>query len=265
MKCPKCGYMSFDFNQICPKCSKDISVERDKMSLPPFRPAPPSLLGALTGEAGDSNVGLESGGSAAFASSGGEAPFSPEDSQTIEAMEEAFEDSQSLEMQIEATPEEEIPFSAEKSDEELSADLEDLIIDSSDAPSIDPELETEDDAVSLDFEDLPDDGTETVFDENMSVRGESGDSLSLDLDPLEFDTDNESTSLDLEEPSDEEPLSAFEEDITVTGEDEFATAIDEMISDDAPEPLDSDGEIESVDLEDLELDLELDQPNGKPS
>jgi len=77
MKCPKCGYMSFDFNQICPKCSKDIAVQRDKMSLPSFRPAPPSLLGALTGETGDSNIGLSVDGSAAFAATGGEMPFSP--------------------------------------------------------------------------------------------------------------------------------------------------------------------------------------------
>ena len=129
MKCPKCGYMSFDFNQICPKCSKDIAVERDKMSLPSFRPAPPSLLGALTGETSDSNIGLSVGGSGTFAATGGETPFSPEDSQTIEAMEEAFEDSQSLEMQIEATPEEGIHFPTEAEGEDLSADLKDLIID----------------------------------------------------------------------------------------------------------------------------------------
>ena len=54
MKCPKCGYVSFDYNLTCPKCERDISLEQEKLHLPSFRPEPPSLLGALTGEANDS-------------------------------------------------------------------------------------------------------------------------------------------------------------------------------------------------------------------
>ena len=50
MKCPKCSYISFDYNEICPKCNKDISGEREKMNLPKFRPNPPFLLGSLVGE-----------------------------------------------------------------------------------------------------------------------------------------------------------------------------------------------------------------------
>jgi hypothetical protein len=52
MKCPKCNYVSFDYNQVCPKCNKDISAEQLRMNLPTYRPSPLSLLGALTGEAG---------------------------------------------------------------------------------------------------------------------------------------------------------------------------------------------------------------------
>ena len=49
MKCSKCGYTSFDYNQVCPKCNKDITSERESLNLPSYRPNPPSLLGALTG------------------------------------------------------------------------------------------------------------------------------------------------------------------------------------------------------------------------
>jgi hypothetical protein len=49
MKCTKCSYISFDYNEICPKCNKDISFEREKMNLPTFRPNPPFLLGSLAG------------------------------------------------------------------------------------------------------------------------------------------------------------------------------------------------------------------------
>ncbi|RLB12335.1 MAG: hypothetical protein DRG63_11820 [Deltaproteobacteria bacterium] len=64
MRCPKCGYISFDYNMACPKCNKDISGEQKKLNLPPFMPDPPALLAALTGEAGDSQLGLHVGGMA---------------------------------------------------------------------------------------------------------------------------------------------------------------------------------------------------------
>lgn len=51
MRCPKCHYISFDYNQVCPKCNKDISVEQEKLNIPAFKPDPPSLLGALLGDA----------------------------------------------------------------------------------------------------------------------------------------------------------------------------------------------------------------------
>ncbi|SPD76097.1 hypothetical protein PITCH_A830005 [uncultured Desulfobacterium sp.] len=39
MKCPKCSFISFDFNQSCPKCKKDLSELRAKLNTPSFRPA----------------------------------------------------------------------------------------------------------------------------------------------------------------------------------------------------------------------------------
>jgi hypothetical protein len=58
MKCPKCGFISFEYNQSCPKCNRDITAEAKKLNLPTYRPNPPSLLGALTGEADESYRGL---------------------------------------------------------------------------------------------------------------------------------------------------------------------------------------------------------------
>jgi len=56
MKCPKCDYVSFDYNQVCPKCEKDISDEQAKLNLPQYRPNPPYLLAMLTGEIYESDV-----------------------------------------------------------------------------------------------------------------------------------------------------------------------------------------------------------------
>lgn len=59
MKCPKCGYISFDHHNACPKCKKDISAERGKLNLSDFTPSVPFLLGALTGMADDSIMEIE--------------------------------------------------------------------------------------------------------------------------------------------------------------------------------------------------------------
>jgi hypothetical protein len=51
MKCPKCSFISFDFNQSCPKCKKDLSEVKAKMNLPSFRPVVfdlPSFAGQLS-------------------------------------------------------------------------------------------------------------------------------------------------------------------------------------------------------------------------
>jgi hypothetical protein len=51
MKCPKCSYISFDHNEVCPKCNKDIGAEQRRMNHPTYKPSPPFLLGSLLGEA----------------------------------------------------------------------------------------------------------------------------------------------------------------------------------------------------------------------
>lgn len=51
MKCKKCGFISFDFNQACPKCNRDLAYEQRSFNLPSFRPNPPMLLRRLLGEA----------------------------------------------------------------------------------------------------------------------------------------------------------------------------------------------------------------------
>ena len=47
MKCPKCSFVSFDFNDACPKCGKDLTPERDLMGLPSYKPKPLSMLAPL--------------------------------------------------------------------------------------------------------------------------------------------------------------------------------------------------------------------------
>lgn len=58
MKCPKCKYITFDYLDTCPRCGKDMSAEKAKLSIFFIKPDPPSLLGSLTGDLNGSSVEL---------------------------------------------------------------------------------------------------------------------------------------------------------------------------------------------------------------
>ena len=134
MKCPKCGYISFDYNDACPKCNKDITAEREKMNLPAYSPNPPSLLTSLTGERDESDFDLKIESTDGVDSMEQEVSLSPEDSQAIEAMEEAFKDSQELEIELDAGHDDErveSPERAEVQEETPPQDLSELSIEDS--------------------------------------------------------------------------------------------------------------------------------------
>jgi hypothetical protein len=185
MKCPKCSYISFDFNQVCPRCTKDISAEQSKLNLPSFRPDPPSLLGALTGEASDSNIGIRMDEMGAAEGMGDQAVFTPEDSQTIEAMEEAFEEGDSIELQIDATPEPGLHFPEEQTEEDVASEIDDLILDDGEPGGLEPEPATDEDLFSLDLDDLTGDETEIAPDEApLEGQEEAGPDMEDEMEDL---------------------------------------------------------------------------------
>ncbi|MBP1726262.1 MAG: hypothetical protein H6Q51_1560 [Deltaproteobacteria bacterium] len=51
MRCPKCGYVSFDYLARCKKCSRDLADARRMLNLIDAKPAVPFLLGSLVGAA----------------------------------------------------------------------------------------------------------------------------------------------------------------------------------------------------------------------
>ena len=113
MKCPKCGYIGFDYSQVCAKCNKDISSEQEKMNIPSFRPNPPAMLAALTGEANESQVGLRMDASGGFATDEHEAGIALDESGAISSGDIAFADSQEVEMDFEAEGSEELDATGE--------------------------------------------------------------------------------------------------------------------------------------------------------
>ena len=264
MKCPKCGYISFDYNHTCPKCNKNISPEREKMNLPDYKPNPPFLLGTLLDGTRKPGAAAEGGGRA-FTPGVGETSFSADDSEAIEAIGEAFEDSQDMDIQLSSSP-----------DMELEETLEPIdLAESMDSPGA-SSLNTED--VDLDVDDHSTRDFGGTLDGEPSVVGSASDDFEIretmvgedeEAEPAEiFDSEEEAYAADTE------PLIKDDKEIdkaidglglneTSDFELESEPADDEKKkADKAPvkeEELKADGTL-SLDLDSIDLDLDLEGP-----
>jgi len=170
MKCPKCGYISFDYNQACPKCKKGLTQVREKMNHFSFSPTFASQPGLEIQDRDDSVVIEQKTG------------IDLEESMDLES-----QDSQDFEIRLDAASEQVL----EESDMELS-------------------LENESDDLSLDFDELSIDVAEPEAPqmEGVSVTEESieadldlafqDDEFTLDFDDLSIDAADE-PSLEVEE------------------------------------------------------------------
>lgn len=299
MKCPKCGYISFDYTQACPKCNRDTTVEREKLKLPSFKPATLSLLGGLIGETIRPDMGTEmheaeaaSGLAQAFA-------VSPEELYDIESMEKAFEKDNDFEIEFEPAPDEgleeslepvdlaEFPpetpeeviqkqetpmdLSLESSSEELSLDIDDFIFEGPETGFSQAE-ETNQHKIALD-PDLP--SPERVETEEISLSAPTEgkeEEFFLDLDDLITDEpevgsaqkiymeDEEESRVDLKELA--SMVQELTEDSSIVGaESDAATQQSQDVSP-SPEALSGDEDL-SPDLDFLELELELEKTDDE--
>ena len=146
MRCPKCGYISFDHNQICPKCNKDISDEQAKLNLPTYKSNPPALLGMLVGTGDDANVGFALDSGAALGSSGMSLDFDEASTMLENSSLDFGEDDQDLEISLNNdTGEFELPEiglaedmgEIDLGDEELSLEMDEVSSKDSDETSDD--------------------------------------------------------------------------------------------------------------------------------
>jgi hypothetical protein len=154
MRCPKCGYISFDHNQICPKCNKDISDEQAKLNLPAYKSNPPALLGMLVGAGDESSVGFTLDSDAALRKSGMGLDYNDTASLMESGRFDLGGDDQDLEISLtDDTGEFELPeldMDAQAGDvsdievgseeEELSLDMDEVSFEDSDDTSDDLEL-----------------------------------------------------------------------------------------------------------------------------
>jgi hypothetical protein len=174
MKCPKCGYISFDYNQRCPKCNKDLGPEQKRRNLIVFKHNPPFLLASLTGDLDD--VDVSPGGVMA---------------DDIESLEQ-----QDLEMHLDVEGSMETGTAVE----DVSLDLEDLSADTAESDEKMLEfVEEQDQGEALDFSDLS--LSEEPFEMQASREGTSQDEsemVTTEIDKQKARTSEDLDDIDLE-------------------------------------------------------------------
>jgi hypothetical protein len=231
MKCPKCGYTSFDHNDSCPRCRKDVAAERHRLNLPAFTPNPPYLLGPLNGEVGVKKIGLETEQMAPPVMLGSDHLAGPEDSQALQAMEMAFETDQGTQIPFEppAAHAAASPSAVETvQDSEFEKDVDgidllDLSLEDLEPPSsltveaVTPEDEAEIDfsseALSLAGDELVDLDDDLLFGEDDAPPDESLDHISDRGSGPAFLDDEAALEEGLEGPLDLDQLASMVESI----------------------------------------------------
>ena len=263
MKCPKCNYISFDYNQACPKCKKDLAAAKEKMCFLSYASGPPVLI-----DIGDS-AGSET------VSDDSSAGMIMEDTMTFD-----FPDTIDSGSQTEPA----VPSSGKDSDE-LSLDFDDFAFDDDETLSpaseqIAPQDETLDSDLDFSFADGSDEITlsvdkteETQKSPEIASDDETTDGeIEFDFD-LEVDGQDQSDSPSLAHPSedditiapfDTDSLSFEEEKDDVTSElEKSVTALVDSIEVSEEPDAPPKRHLPDLDTIDLDLDLDLDEMDNK--
>jgi len=274
MKCPKCNYVSFDYNETCPKCKKALSEVRKKMDYPSFKPSLPSISDFKT-RAPTESIKMQQ-----------KTAVDLDDGNELE-----FSDNQDLDMQFDSgsaqnAEESGTELEFEEGSDELALDFDEFdmgddagkssVSESSLETSLDLSFEEDSDELSFDFEES--EGDNAASEAPQMAQGTSlEDSLEADLDRA-FEEDPDGVSEDtnektvLLEPSEEAEVSAaFDMELDLSDDEAPEISIDLDDSFSAPKETASDADITFMDegrlksdpseLEVLDLDLDLEKSN----
>lgn len=279
MKCPKCGYVSFDYNLSCPKCNKDISSEQEKLHIPAFRPDPPFLLGALTGEVNESQIGPAPAASQIPFEK--EADISMDDSSSLDSDEVSLDDSSELsldsgELSLDDTSS--ISLDTGEVQARVAKGLQKLKTETGKSDTGDFKLEPEE---ALPDFDLGEEGEEEFLldseekgEEEFSVQEAADSELDITLDLEEEETEGSEPALDLLSKKDKEATAPELEPLDLEaeetqGKEEIELSLDDLkINDTGELELGSDANASDeldklLEMDEIKLD-EIPLPGASP-
>jgi hypothetical protein len=173
MKCPKCKYTSFDHNENCPKCTRDLTEIREKMNLPSYCPLIPTHTN-FQDQGTEGSIKIEQTGD-----------FTPEEN---------------MDMQFTDTEDFETSFDAPVKDGEEESDLDFALATDTNDLTLDFDEFSVDDSDGADMETIVADSLEEELD--MSFADEASEST-MDLDEIASDDAGQST-MDFEDLANED-------------------------------------------------------------
>ncbi len=256
MKCPKCGFVSFDHLDACKKCGTDVKKDRNLLNLPAVEAKVPAFLAQVA--AGDEGAmadvtvggGMELGGGDLIVEDEPILPAGPSMlDEDLDAPDMDIADTEALELGEEMSLEPEADFLEEEIFEPAPLEepvpeadlLEEDILEPEPLAEPEPELMPEEEPVSLD---LDEEEAIEPLEEDLFID----DSAIEDLGDLEVDLGDEALDLAAEAPDVEPPeIPALDEEPLITEEKPAAAETDLSIDDDALESLE-------IDLGDLKVE-----------
>ena len=270
MKCPKCGYISFDYNQACLKCNRDLSDQQEKMNLLDFKPDPPSLLGILIGEANEPPSDFYTGGIPSDMKPESDTGIPLDDAVSVDPGEVVFDDGQDTDLDFETRDSADLDFSEEMAGDTLAEfELDESPDEDSEETTLLPDDGEEEISLELDDITLEKDtgemsGSGEVLDEIVDIE-KSIDELSLDDSgsPEEMSLEGEGektgkslTDDHLESYADEEGEPEAGDPVDTSPEEPPVEKIDRSIEfgDISIDGLEMEEEGESLELGDVSLD-----------
>jgi len=228
MKCPKCGYVSFEYLEECKKCGKSLGTFKSEHGLYGYQPKDLMILDYLENktktEEEDDDENLEN---------------------IISEIEDVGKGSETVEEPIEGISLDlEEPDTAGDEAEEVSVDLEESL----------PEKETGEIELTLDDTEVEEKEVSAPIEEKSEAE-EPAEEIAIDLETVETSGGEAEESLDLGEP--EEPLPEKETGEIELNLDEVEIGETEVPASASTGESDLGDEI-TLELDDLGEDLEID-------
>jgi len=236
MKCPKCNYISFDYNENCPKCRRSLTEVRAKMNLPSYCPM---LLTQteIDGQVPEPSIRIEQTDNIGIE----------------ESMDTQFSDSQDFETSFdEGVGESDLDVTLSDEADNLSLDFDEFSMDDSGTDHSEREMKTIaaeslEDELNLSF---ADDTAEMTADFEDVTADDSG-KATLDFEDLSVDNDADTKNSEQEMKT--ILADSLENDLDLS----FADDTGEMTADFEDVAADDSGKA-TLDFEDLSVDNDAD-------
>lgn len=269
MRCPKCGYISFDYVESCAKCSRDLSALAEALEGTAFMVEEPDFLSSVVGDLGEPAAVYDGGPEAEAFDLTGDEIDEAEDDVALEGNEEGVpsvdlslfgqQGSEQEEPAVETEPE----LSLEEPDKEEEGGIEFAM----EEPPEEPGPEEEEEGIEFHMEEEPDAEPELTLEEEAQEEEEAaigpapeeevGEQAEISLEEAGADEEEaEETAEFADELPDLDMESAEEEEIDFAPEQMPEIELGEL----EEEPAESDAAEAGGGDFSLDIDVDLEEP-----